>query len=185
MAASMFLAPIAVAQAEPSGDWLDQTTNWNTARASIPQAPSAEDGNNLANCAIGKRTATLPEDALVEAAGWTLTGSAQIHGTTTVITGMANADGMCRPLEYQVFVFTNGEFSGTLSPVPMNSRTDGSLSEYHLYREGYIDATFSRYTPQDALCCPSQQSRIFYEIEMQNDRPVLVPSLPADTHSNS
>lgn len=177
----MLLAPIAIAQAEPSRDWFNEATHWNTPGTSIPTAPSPDGGTNLADCTIGNRTAALPEDAQVEAAGWTLTGSAQIYGATTVITGMTNADGMCRPLGYQVFVFTNGEFSGTLSPIPMDSRTDGSLSAYHLYREGYIDATFSRYTPEDPLCCPSQQSRVFYEIEMQNDRPVLVPQLPADT----
>jgi hypothetical protein len=62
----------AIAQTDPSGTWLDTNPNWNTPGADLPQAPIYPDGNNLPNCDIGVRTATLPEDALVEAAGWTL-----------------------------------------------------------------------------------------------------------------
>lgn len=184
---SLLLAQSAIAQSapsEPSGTWLDQETNWNTAGAEIPQAPIYEGGNNLPNCDIGVRQAVLPEDALVEAAGWTLTGSAEIFNDTTVIMGMADADGMCRPLQYQVFVFSDGEFAGTLSPMPMDSRTDGSLIDYELYREGYLDASFNRYQPEDALCCASGQSRLFYEVKTEGDQLVLVPQLPADTYSN-
>lgn len=179
--ASILLPPIALAQPEADSSWFETTTNWNQPGASIPQAPAADGGNNLPNCQLDIRAAKVPEDALVEAAGWTLTGPVQMHGATTVITGMTDADGMCRPLNYQMFVFTEGKFSGTLSPTSMNSRTDGSLTRYDLYREGYINATFSRYTPEDPLCCPSRQSNLFYEVEMQNEHPVLVPKLPATT----
>jgi hypothetical protein len=140
-----------------------------------------QEGNNLANCTHTIRPAALPEDELVEKAGWTLTNAAQIYGATTIVTGMTDADGMCRPFDYQVFVFTKEKFSGTLSPIPMDSRTDGSLLNLNLYREGLIDASFKRYAPDDPLCCASKKSRIFYEVKMQNGQPVLVPKLPADT----
>lgn len=179
--ASLLLAPIAVAAPSQDGTWLDDETNWNTPGAAIPTAP-AQDGSNLENCEQTVRKASLFEDALVEAAGWTLTGPAQIYGDTTIITGMANADGMCRPFQYQVFVFTDGEFSGTLSPLVMDSRTDGSLVDYNVYREGMIDATFNRYSPEDALCCASRESRIFYEVEDTAEGPVLRPQLPANTY---
>ena len=178
--ASMLLAPMSLAQTEPSGTWLDEVTNWNEAGAAMPQAPE-QDGSNLTECEHTVRPAALPEDDLVMAAGWSLTGAAQVYGDTTVIMGMANADGMCRPLAYQVFVFTAGEFSGTMSPVPMDSRTDGSLFDLNLYNEGSLDASFNRYTPEDALCCASGQSRLFYQVETESDSPVLVPGLPADT----
>jgi hypothetical protein len=177
---SLLLAPGAIAQSQP-GAWLDGNTNWNQAGAAIPPAPTIEGGGNLSACLDNARPAALYEDALVESAGWTLVGSAQIFGDTTVVTGMANADGMCRPLTYQVFVFTAGQFSGTLSPVPMDSRTDGSLITADLYREGYLSASFNRYAPEDALCCASRQSLVFYEVERQGDRPVVVPQLPAST----
>ncbi len=172
-----------MAQLDPSGTWLDEDSNWNSPGGSLPQAPVPE-FSALADCEISIRPATLPEDQQVEAAGWTLTGDARLYGDTTIITGMADADGMCRPLDYQVFIFTGGEFSGTLSPIPMDSRTDGSLIRFALYREGFIDASFNRYTAEDPLCCASSQSRVFYEVEIQNDGPVVVPRLPADTISS-
>jgi hypothetical protein len=179
--ASLLLVPSAFAAPSQDGTWLDEDTNWNTPGAEIPEAP-AQDGNNLANCEHTFRSASLPEDAIVEAAGWTLTGPARIYDATTVIMGMANADGMCRPFQYQVFVFTDGEFSGTLSPIVMDSRTDGSLVDYNLYREGAIDAIFNRYQPEDAQCCASRESRIFYEVETTSEGTVLVPQLPASTY---
>ena len=179
----MWVAP-AAAQAFPDGTWLDTETNWNQPGAAIPVAPP-QDGTNLENCDHTVRPAVLPEDEQVEAAGWTLTGAAQIYGDTTMVTGMANADGMCRPLAYQIFVFTDGEFSGTLSPVPMDSRTDGSSYGLNLYREGFIGASFNRYKPDDALCCASGESRLFYEVDTSTTPPVLVPQLPADTIEHS
>lgn len=179
--ASLLLAPIAVAAPSQDGTWLDQETNWNTPGAEIPQAPE-QNGSNLPDCEQTFRSPSLPEDELVAAAGWTLTGPARIYDDTTVIMGMANADGMCRPFQYQVFVFTDGEFSGTLSPIVMDSRTDGSLVDYNLYREGAIDATFNRYQPDDALCCASRESRIVYEVESTDEGSVLMPQLPASTY---
>lgn len=177
---SMLLAPPSLAQNYPSGTWLDETNNWNSPGASIPMAP-AQEGNNLANCQHTVRSVALPEDKLVEEAGWTLTNAAQIYGATTLVTGMANTGGMCRPFDYQVFVFTNGKFSGTLSPLPMDSRSDGSLFKLDLYREGLIDASFNRYGPNDAQCCASRESRLFYEVDTQTNPPVLVPRLPGNT----
>jgi hypothetical protein len=171
-------ASLANAESDPSGNWLDNNLNWNQVGASLPQAPIQE-GNNLPNCQQTVRPAVLPEDRLVEAAGWILTDAAQIYGATTIVTGMADADGMCRPMDFQVFVFTHGKFSGTLSPILMDSRTDGSLFKFDLYREGMIDASFNRYVPGDAQCCASGESRVFYEVDPQSKPPLLVPQLPA------
>jgi LppP/LprE lipoprotein len=178
------VAQTEMAQTDPSDSWLDGNTNWNEAGAAIPEAPRSEGGNNLPNCEQTIRQATLPEDELVTAAGWSLTGSAQTYNGTTVITGMANADGMCRPLSYQVFVFTNGVFAGTLSPILMDSRTDGSAVNVNLYRDGYLSASFNRYAPEDALCCPSRESLMFYEVTPQGDTPVLMPQFPASTSAS-
>jgi hypothetical protein len=169
---------------DPSGTWLDEETNWNKVGSVMPQAPTYADGNNLANCDQSFRQATLPEDAMVEAAGWTLSGPAQVFNGTTVITAMANADGMCRPLDYQVFVFRDGEFAGTLSPRVMDSRTDGSLYSVDLYGADNLRASFNRYTPEDPLCCASGESWLFYTIDTEGDGPVVMPQLPADTMTN-
>ena len=172
------------ANPEPSGLWLDSSDNWNKPGTTIPQAPKTTDGNNLSYCQRSIRKASLPEDKQVIAAGWTLTGAVQLYEDTTVIQAMTDADGMCRPLNFQVFVFKEGQFAGTLSPIPMDSRTDGSLGRYQLYQSGQIDAIFSRYSPRDALCCASRTSRVFFQLETLNEQPVLVPSLPATTYPN-
>ncbi len=175
--------PAALAESQSTDSWLDRATNWNQPGAAIPRAPQIEEGDNLANCPLGERSATLPEDALVTAAGWTLTGAAHLHGPTTVIMGMADADGMCRPRQYQVFVFQNGQFAGTLAPQPMDARSDGSLVSRDLYRPDFLAATFARYTPADALCCPSGESHLSYELKMQDGQPVVVPQWPAQRES--
>lgn len=173
-----------MSQPEKGGNWLEEKNNWNQVNASIPKPPNMEGGNNLEYCNHTVRQGVLPEDRLIEKAGWVLTDAAHIYGKTTIITGMVDADGMCRPLNYQVFVFSEGKFIGTLSPIPMDSRTDGSLINFNLYRDGYIDASFNRYSPEDALCCATGKSRLFYQVEKQNNYPLLVPKLPADTFSN-
>ncbi|UZQ55205.1 LppP/LprE family lipoprotein [Trichothermofontia sichuanensis B231] len=174
--ALMLLTPtIARADRPVGGSWLDRAENWNRPGASVPPAG----GGNLANCPNNRRAAALPEDALVTTAGWTLTGAAYLHGPTTVVMGMADVDGMCRLRQYQVFVFHKGQFAGTLSPQPMDARTDGSLVSHDLYRDDYLGATFARYTPADALCCPSAESYLSYVIQMQAGKPLLVPQLPA------
>lgn len=178
--ASLLWVPSALAQTSQDGSWLDQTTNWNEVGGAIPPAPMRE-GDVFAGCEHVVRPATLPEDELVQAAGWALTDAAQVYGNTTVITAMASVGGQCRPFDYQVFVFTDGEFSGTLSPVVMDSRSDGSLYDINLYRDGYIDASFNRYKPDDAQCCASSESRLFYEVDRSTNPPVLVPQLPAST----
>lgn len=171
--ASLFLGLILA-----NGVWLEDNVNWNTPNAAIPTAPKIEGGGNLANCLDNNRPAIFPEDEMLEAAGWTLTGAAQVFGATKVITAMADADGMCRPSYYNVFVFTDGQFSGTLSPVEMYPRTDGSLVSVDLYREGYLSATFNRYLESDPLCCPSGSTQVSYEVKMEDNYPVLVPQLP-------
>ena len=54
---------------------------------------------------------------------------------------------------------------GTLSPMTMDARTDGSLNHVELASDGdQILGRFSRYTREDALCCPSAISTVTYRI---------------------
>lgn len=165
--------------------WLDQEKpiNWNRPGANIPKAPKLE-FNNLAECKDLQRPANTAIDKMVTDAGWQLFGPLEIFGGTTLVRGMANADGQCRPLEYQVFVFYNGKFAGTISPVTMNSRTDGSLKEVILYREKTLNSEFARYQDSDAMCCPSASTSVSFEIDSKNTMPVLVPT-SRNTYPNS
>ena len=105
MLTSMLLAPAAVAQSDSSGDWLDGASNWKMPGAPIPQVPAPDANSNLhvdnliPLCRSNIRLASLPEDKLVQAAGWTLIGNAEIHGAITVITGTAGVEGLKIPLE--------------------------------------------------------------------------------------
>jgi hypothetical protein len=69
-----------------------------------------------------------------------------------------------------------GRYAGTLSPVLMNSRTDGALAVARLMSATAIQAEFVRYGTADVLCCPSRTSAVMYRI-----RPDEIPELMA-TH---
>lgn len=158
-------------------NWLDvkKPINWNKPGANIPVAPKLT-VSNLSKCQDLTRPANSAIDKMVKAAGWQLFGPLEIFGETTLVRGMANADGQCRPLEYQVFVFYNGKFAGTISPQPMNSRTDGSMKDIFLYREKTLNTEFARYQDADAMCCPSATTSVSFEIDTKNSMPLLIPT---------
>jgi len=158
-----------------SGAWLDAPLEgWNRPGAALPQAPAAQ-GTPHPRCQEQTRAAAGEEDRAVMAAGWSLVGPLQVFGDTLVVTATSGFDGMCRRWGYQVFVFSSGRFAGTLSPQPMNSRTDGAAAQVHLYRAANISAEFSRYTDKDPMCCPSRTSVVAYRIEHTADVPAVLP----------
>ncbi len=158
----LMMASSALAQTS----WLDRPlTNWNSNTGAVPTAPRATgDAPTNARCPDAVRNPESIADRAVTRAGWSLFGALQSYGAVTVINGMASLDGMCRPLQYNTFVFVSNRFAGTLSPTAMNSRTDGALSQARLNSPTNISADFTRYTSSDALCCPSQTSSVFYTI---------------------
>lgn len=145
--------------------WLDQplTRNWNTGSGVVPTAPRT--GNPIEGiCKTQVRTPESLSDRAVTRAGWSLYGPAYIFGKVTIVTAMASVDGMCRPSQYNGFVFVSNRFAGTLSPTHSLARSDGSLGRITLMEPTEMMAEFSRYTSQDALCCPSQTSLVTYSI---------------------
>jgi uncharacterized lipoprotein YbaY len=144
--------------------WLDRPlNNWNRAGAAIP-TPPRNAAPLEAMCRQTTRTPVSIADRALTRAGWTLFGPTQSYGPTTVVMAMASADGMCRPNEYNAFVFANDRFIGTLAPAPMGARSDGSLGQYNLQSSTELSAEFSRYAESDALCCPSQKSLVTYSL---------------------
>lgn len=117
--------------ADLSGSWLDrQLANWNMAGEDLHTAPPAEEPKNtiVDRCRLTPPRSTAGERA-VAAAGWIpfLPGGKQLlENGVEIVGGMAGADGMCRPVTYNLFVFVAGKFAGTLSPTVMTSRLDGS-----------------------------------------------------------
>jgi len=168
--------PLAAAQ----DTWLDQPlTGWNASGAAIP--PAEPGGESLGRCARLARPPQFPEDQQVVGAGWTLFGQYQAGWGLALVHATSAFDGMCRPSGYQVFVFVNGVYAGTLSPEPMQARTtgaetmswlgapDGSLAPLY--------ARFSRYAPDDPLCCPSLPAAVVeYAVEQGPAGPYVVPT---------
>jgi hypothetical protein len=160
--------------------WLDEAkpAGWNTPGGSIPAAPTVQ-GPADAKCSAQARPPQLEEDARVREQGWALIGAFQGGWQTVVIRATAGYDGMCRPRQYQDFVFVKGAFAGTLSPQPMDSRTDGSLTRVALQGPNRLTAEYVRYAEKDALCCPSRTTTVVFEI------PAAAPVRPISSSTAS
>lgn len=145
--------------------WLDQTPlpNWNERNRAIPKTEKIS-LQDIARCRQNIRPATLNVDSQIARNGWTLTEPAQVFGRMTAITAAGGFDGMCRPLKFQTFVFVGGKFAGTLSPAPLNSRTDGALINIRLLSDRLVSADYARYSDTDALCCPHKIETVRFSI---------------------
>jgi hypothetical protein len=154
--------------------WLDvpKPAPWNRAGAPIPAAPTVE-GRIDARCRAAARPAQLEEDTRLRERGWDLVGPYQGGWQTVVIRATAGYDGMCRPRRFQDFVFVRGAFAGTLSPQPMESRTDGAVGRVYLQSGTQLTAEYNRYAANDPFCCPSRTTSVVFEIA--GTSPVLAP----------
>jgi hypothetical protein len=163
--------------AAQSGGWLDKPLSpWNLAAAGAPKAPAPKgDSPSDPRCAGPVGEPETPMERVVAEAGWFLFSKARVKGDTTVLLAEASVDGMCRPWDYQAFVFVKGRFAGTLSPVLMDSRTDGALSEVRLLSPTSIEVVFLRYVDADPLCCPSRLTTVRYRVERRGKGRVVVP----------
>jgi LppP/LprE lipoprotein len=154
------------------GAWLDgPVANWNTPGMAIPPAPPTDPSVNP-RCPAGRPPATPREQAVVDA-GWKLYGNFSQGGAVEEMSGLAGYDGMCRPMQYQIFYFVDQKFAGTLSPVTMDSRTDGALNSVAMVNDQTVTARYARYTFQDALCCPSAMSTAIFEIDRAGSAPIV------------
>jgi hypothetical protein len=102
-----------------------------------------------------------------------------------VIDGMTDADGMCRPVSFNVFVFVGGRFAGTLSPEPMTSRLDGSIGAVRIVSASEITAEFARYRAQDPLCRPSSRVTVRFRIDRTGPDVVVTPVDVRTTRGNT
>lgn len=157
--------------------WLETLRLWQASGPDIPAPPrsSMTPEADAKRCGESTRKPSLEVDRALVRAGWKLYGPALVYGRTTIVKARSDADGMCRPLNYNVFVFYDDKFAGTISPVPMNARTDGAETSVHILNQEEITAEFARYTAQDPLCCPSSTSRVTFAIKDDPGGPRLVP----------
>ncbi|HKY21096.1 MAG TPA: LppP/LprE family lipoprotein [Vicinamibacterales bacterium] len=172
---------IAAAPAAQSAEgWLDRPlASWNEPAQPLPRSmPTDETIAELAiRCDLRIRRGTPAERALADN-GWLpfLHLDRQIvQGDVEIVGGMSEADGMCRPSEFNMFVFVAGRLAGTLSPLLMSSRTDGVVGAVRLAADETISAEFARYRDSDPLCCPSSRVSVRYRIERKSAESVVVP----------
>jgi hypothetical protein len=171
----VLLAAIAPGQVSADGTWLDQPlANWNQPGMGLPQAPPMDPSTNPQCLPLSRPVETDVDQALADA-GWTLFSSYDGGWNTYAVRALSGYDGMCRPLGYNVFIFVDGKFAGTISPDPMNSRTDGVGDLRFFAMQDTLVAEFQRYAPTDPLCCPSGSATVFYKISRVPAGPVVVP----------
>jgi LppP/LprE lipoprotein len=180
--ALMLAASLAHSQTQPAS-WLDRPlANWNKPGANVPVAPRDlnpdESREELVKRCMPKAPRSTAAERALAAAGWIAFWNFDqqlVSGDVEIVGGMADADGMCRPSTYNIFVFVAGRFAGVLSPTDMTSRFDGSSGVVRMQPPA-ITAEFARYTSTDPLCCPSSHVRVNYRIDRGTAGPVVVPT---------
>ncbi|MEO7539093.1 MAG: LppP/LprE family lipoprotein [Pyrinomonadaceae bacterium] len=165
--------------------WLDAKPmpSWSERSREILQTKKISNGE-FKRCGMVVRPATLAVDKILAKQGWTLVGDAQIFGKATAVTVATGFDGMCRPLEYQTLVFVGNSVAGTLSPGPMDSRTDSSLTNVKLLSETSLVADYIRYSQSDALCCPSRKNTVTFRIDADGSKWLLKPEFVSEAVYN-
>jgi hypothetical protein len=148
--------------------------NWNMPGAAVPQAPAPRFEVDP-RCGAQERYSESPEEDQVEGAGWRIFNAAEVGWGLRLVDGLVDYDGMCRPNEFQGFVFADGQFAGTISPTPMDSRIDGVGRILDLRGPANLSGQFVRYAPTDPLCCPSSVFGVEYRVDRSGGGPVLIP----------
>lgn len=182
---TLIFTVVAAGTAFGQAAWLDRplSTNWNNGLGSIPSAPRSNASSpNSGMCRTTIRTPESVNDRSLTRAGWFLYGPTYSYGAVSIVTAMASVDGMCRPNQYNGFVFVGTRFAGTLAPVVSEARSDGSIMRINLMNAEELSVEFARYTSNDAMCCPSQTSFVTYKIT--TGPRAVVSAEEVDTRSN-
>jgi hypothetical protein len=175
-------SPRATTTPPAAGSWLDAqpVANWNVAGATVPKAPAPTvtiaigsgpaagatpraSGTPRAGCTPLSVAPNTVAERAVAGAGWTVFLAESRQGNVGLVAGLASYDGMCRPMQFQIFVFVNDTFAGTLSPQTMDSSADGVIETPTVSPDGaQIVANYLRYAANDASCCASRVSTLTF-----------------------
>ncbi len=180
MVAALLLALQLGSVAQPAyadGSWLDQPLSaWNVPGWGVPNSNEFGEFFVDEQCLLGTRPAETSMDGELAAAGWHLIGTYKAGWGITVVTATLGFDGMCRAAGFNQFVFVDAVYAGTVSPVLMFARDDGVGGIGDFYGPSVLTATFQRYAPDDALCCPTGGTQdVSYYVEYTEFGPVLLP----------
>lgn len=163
------------AAALDAGDWLDDPSIVvNRPGDAIPTPPEGM-YPPMDPCRPYIRPAETDADRQIEAAGWFLVQAYEAGWGVTMIEAAAGFDAMCRFSPYMVFLFVDGVYAGTVTPVQTWPRGDGALASASLGAGGAVFATYLRYDEADPLCCPREMIRVAFAAERTPDGPVMLP----------
>jgi len=158
--------------------WLDaavsENGNWNASGMTLPSTTTASTDPTSA-CAVMVRPAETLADQAVTAAGWTLVGQYRSGWGIATVDATAGFDGMCRSSARLEFVFVDGVFAGTTSPVPMHDGGDGAGGVLSINGGNQFGTTFERFRSSDPHCCPSGHADVRYRVDRTDAGPILVP----------
>jgi hypothetical protein len=161
--------------------WLDRPlVGWAGRGAPIPTPPPGTGESQAAlreRCDLTLPAMTDAERALADA-GWMpfryFDRQLREHDIE-IVGGLTGSDGMCRPIGFNVFVVVGGRFAGTLSPVNMDSRTDGVSGAIRILSADRVAVEYARYGQADALCCPSSRVTVTFRVDRSGSPPVIIP----------
>ena len=174
--------PGAVVSAQ-SGAWLDrELAGWNMYGAAVPTSASSPQRDAVRKRCFATVTSS-PAAAAVAAAGWLpfLHQDRELkRARIEVVAGTTDATAACEPIDFNLFVFVDGRFAGTLSPAPMRANKDGAAGAVRITGADTITAEFARYALDDPECCPSRRVRVSYQVNEAGEavvRPLSVHDL--------
>ena len=163
---------------QSGGGWLDRPlTAWNKPGAAVSppaQKPSPPPAL-IKRCSLTSPTPSAGVSA-VAAVGWIPflhQDRALAREGIDVIGGLTDAGAACEPAGFNLFVFVNGKFAGTLSPVPMTASRDGVAGAVRLVSADSLTTEFARFAPGDLECCPTTRVRVTYRID-RSEQPTVV-----------
>ena len=176
---ALLIIATTVLSAQPKPLWLDQRlTEWNQVGASVATAPTTLDAQASLEKRCGSPKSASPESiAAVRRGRWApflhLDETIARNGIE-VIGGMTAATPGCEPEAFNLFVFVDGAFAGTVSPAAMMPARDGAAGAVRITSAETMTVEFARYTPRDAACCPSSRVRVSYRINRTRAGPTVI-----------
>jgi hypothetical protein len=148
------------------------------AQTGIPASPLAVDAHVALDRRCGTPQAASPESiAALRRARWVPflhLDQAIARNGIEVVGGMTAATPGCGPERFNLFVFVDGAFAGTVSPAAMTASRDGVAGAVRITGADALTVEFARYLPSDSECCPSSRERVTYRIEKTGTGPTLV-----------
>lgn len=161
-----------------AGALIVTTTIALAAQISVPSSPLSADAYFSLEKRCGTPKSASPESiAALRRARWVPflhLDQAIARNGIEVIGGMTAATPGCAPERFNLFVFAEGKFAGTVASTAMTPSRDEAAGAVRVTGADTITVEFARYLPGDPECCPSSRERVSYRIETKGAGPTLV-----------